>query len=29
VNPEGARDTIEGAKELLVEVFTDAREESA
>lgn len=28
VNPEGARDTIQGAKELLVEVFTDAREES-
>ena len=24
VHPEGARDTIEGAKELLVEVFTDA-----
>jgi AcrR family transcriptional regulator len=29
VHAEGARDTIEGAKELLVEVFTDARTESA
>jgi AcrR family transcriptional regulator len=29
VNPEGARDTIEGAKELLVEVFTDTCTESA
>jgi AcrR family transcriptional regulator len=29
VHPKGARDTIEGAKELLVEVFSDAREESA
>ncbi len=28
VNREGARDTIQGAKELLVEVFTDAREAS-
>ena len=29
VNQEGARDTIEGAKELLVEVFTDTCKESA
>jgi AcrR family transcriptional regulator len=29
VNREGARDTIQGAKELLVEVFTEAHEESA
>jgi AcrR family transcriptional regulator len=29
VNREGALDTIRGAQELLVEVFTDAREESA
>lgn len=29
VNREGARDTIQGAKELLVEVFTDARDGSA
>ena len=29
VHPEGAHDTIEGAKELLVEVFTDACKESA
>lgn len=29
VNQEGVRDTIEGAKELLVEVFTDACTESA
>jgi len=29
VHPEGARNTIDGAKELLVEVFTVARKESA
>ncbi len=29
VNSEGARETIEGAQELLVEVFTDASKESA
>lgn len=29
VHPEGARDTIEGAKELLVEVFTGAPRASA
>lgn len=29
VHPEGARDTIEGAKELLIEVFADTRKGSA